>query len=40
MFSALSIVWFQEEWMMPIDQSVLDKIKLIDWEKHAVQGDY
>ena len=40
MFSALSIVWFLEEWMMPIGKSVLDKIKTIEWDKHAVQGDY
>ena len=40
MFSALSIVWFQEDWMMPIDKSVLDKIKRMEWDKHAVQGDY
>ena len=40
MFSALSILWFQEDWMMPIDESILNQIKSIDWDKYALQGDY
>ena len=40
MFSSLTIVWFQEDWMMPIDNTILQQIKSINWDKHATQGDY
>jgi len=40
MFSSLIIVWFQEDWMMPIDNKILTQIKSINWDKHATQGDY
>jgi len=40
MFSSLTIVWFQEDWMMPIDNNILIQIKSINWDKHATQGNY
>jgi hypothetical protein len=40
MFSSLTVVWFQEDWMMPIDNIILQQIKSINWDKHATQGDY
>jgi len=33
--SWLTIVWYQEEFAMPIDVSVIEHIKMIDWEKEA-----
>ena len=40
MFSSLTIVWFQEDWMMPIDNKILIQIKSINWDKYASQGNY
>ena len=40
MFSSLIIVWFQEDWIMPIDNKILTQIKSINWDKYATQGDY
>lgn len=34
--SHLVLVWFQQEYAMPIDPIVLDKIKAFHWEQHAV----
>ena len=40
MFSNLTIVWFQENWALPIEKTVLNKIIALDWNKYANQGDY
>ena len=39
MCSFLKIVWFQEEFAMPIYAAIIEKIKAIDWEKHAIDYD-
>jgi hypothetical protein len=33
--SWLTVVWYQDEFAMPIDEGVLEQIKLIDWEREA-----
>lgn len=33
--SVLTVVWFQENFAMPIDEVVLERIKTIDWERLA-----
>ena len=33
--SFLSVVWYQDDFAMPIDKGVLEQIKLIDWEREA-----
>lgn len=38
--SFLCIVWFQEEFAMPIADDILSKIMAVDWDKHAIGGDY
>ena len=40
MFSILTIAWFQDNWMMPIEQKILEQIKLLNWDNLASQGDY
>ena len=40
MFSNLTIAWFQADWMMPVDNKILEQIKSMDWNKYAIQGDY
>ena len=40
MFSSLTVVWFQKDWMMPIDGNILTQIKSLNWDELAVQGDY
>ena len=36
MASYLTIVWFQDELAMPIDDHIIEQIKNIDWENKAV----
>jgi hypothetical protein len=36
--SSLKIVWFQNEFAMPIDQAVLQRIRAIDWGAVAKDG--
>ena len=38
--SGLVVIWFQDEFALPIDASVLDQIREIDWEKHAADFEY
>ena len=33
--SILAVVWFQETFALPIDESVLERIKAIDWDRLA-----
>jgi hypothetical protein len=33
--SSLTIVWFQDEYAVPIAEVVMDSIKCIDWNSHA-----
>ena len=37
--STLSVVWFQDEWAMPIDQAALEAIKKLDWDNLATDFD-
>jgi len=39
-FSCLNIVWFQEEFALPIAPEVVEQIKGVDWERHAEDGWY
>ena len=38
--SDLQVIWFQEEFAFPIDADVLDRLRAMDWEQHAVDGCY
>jgi hypothetical protein len=38
--SFLTIIWFQHEWAFPIDPSVREQIRAIDWEQHAHDFDW
>lgn len=33
--SVLKVVWFQNEFAMPIDEGVLEQLRSVDWEKAA-----
>lgn len=33
--SMLTVVWFQDEYALPIDESVLSQLQTIDWEEVA-----
>jgi hypothetical protein len=33
--SCLTFVWFQNYWAMPIDNEVMEKLKVFDWDSHA-----
>jgi hypothetical protein len=33
--SSLTIVWLQEQWAMPIEDSIVDAMKAIDWAGNA-----
>jgi hypothetical protein len=34
--SVLTVVWFQDDFALPIEQTVLDQLRLIDWDSLAV----
>lgn len=36
--STLTIVWFQEQWVFPIDPSIRLKVESVDWDVHAHEG--
>ena len=38
MFSNLVLVWFQDEFALPIDSAVVEQIRLIEWERYAQDG--
>ena len=38
--SSLVLLWFQDEWAMPIDSAVIEQIKQIDWEALAKNWHY
>jgi hypothetical protein len=31
----LNILWYQDQWALPIDPAVLEQIKKVDWPTHA-----
>lgn len=37
--SSLTVVWFQDTLAMPIDPSVLERLKAIDWDERAQSYD-
>jgi hypothetical protein len=37
-FSFLSVVWFQEDFALPIGEAALEEIRRIDWDAHAEDG--
>lgn len=39
MGSVLKIVWFQDIFALPIDNSIVEQIKAVDWEKYAKDYD-
>jgi hypothetical protein len=34
--SALTVVWYQNEFALPIEQTVLEQLRLLDWDSFAV----
>ena len=40
MGSNLTVVWFQDEYPMPINQDIINKIKSIDWDNKASSFDF
>jgi hypothetical protein len=34
-YARLSILWFQADWALPIEASIVEKIKRIDWDANA-----
>ena len=38
--SSLVVIWMQENYAMPIDEEVLEKIKWIEWDMVADECDY
>ena len=36
-YTELAIVWFQREFAVPIDEAILQKIKIINWAEHAIE---
>jgi hypothetical protein len=38
--SGLVVIWFQEEFALPIDPAVVAQLLAIDWEAHAADLDY
>jgi uncharacterized protein (TIGR02996 family) len=39
-FSALVVIWFQEDFALPIDPKIWPRLLAIDWERHAADYDY
>jgi len=39
-YSSMAVVWFQEEFALPIEDEVLGLIRRIDWENHAVDWNW
>ena len=39
MGSVLKIVWFQDKFAMPIDSSIVDQLKEVNWTKYAKDYD-
>jgi hypothetical protein len=39
-FSSMTVVWFQEEFAMPIDGEVCEKIRAIDWLNLATNSEW
>jgi hypothetical protein len=39
-FSALVVIWFQNEFALPIDDAVRMQLQAIDWQQHAIDGIY
>ena len=37
--SQLAVVWFQQDFAMPIDPIVMEKIKALDWDAYAENYD-
>ena len=38
--SCLAIVWYQDDYAMPISQVVLESIKSVDWTSLALDFEY
>jgi hypothetical protein len=38
--STLPIVWFQSDFAFPIEDSILEHIRLLNWEKYASDFQY
>jgi hypothetical protein len=36
--SSMKVVWFQNEFALPIDPGVLQEIRTLDWRAHATDG--
>jgi hypothetical protein len=38
--SGLVVIWFQQEFALPIDPAVVTQIETIDWQEHAAHFDW
>jgi len=38
--SSLLLIWFQKEYCFPIDDNIIEEIKMIDWKKNALDFEY
>jgi hypothetical protein len=39
-YSRLTLVWFQNEFAFPIEESILEEIRSLDWDKHASDFEF
>jgi uncharacterized protein (TIGR02996 family) len=39
-YSELTVVWFQDDYAMPIDPRALQHLLFVDWAKHAIDHQY
>jgi hypothetical protein len=39
-FSELVVIWFQDQFALPIDPKVWPSLVAIDWDRHAADGDW
>jgi uncharacterized protein (TIGR02996 family) len=39
-FSELVVIWFQDEFALPIDVPIWEQLLAINWQEHAIDGDY
>jgi hypothetical protein len=37
--SSISMIWFQDDWAMPIAPLVLERLKTFDWDHLAYDGE-
>jgi len=38
--SALTVVWYQDNFAMPIDPAIQNELRSLNWNEHATDGEY